>query len=150
VGATGSIQIALRQGLHEKAAIREPAYIFAPPKLWAAAVYLLRTVVMPREYGARRMVDHDRYTCQNPRCRRRSLRVHPHHMNQRQHGGTDDPANLVTLCPACHLRGIHSGNMSVVRIEDFLVWWWPDGSVVIMISPVRDLVYEPRACRAAA
>jgi hypothetical protein len=143
VGATGPILVAVRDDRNRKT--REPASIFVPPKLLAAADYVLETVVLPPVYGTRRMVEHDRYTCQNPRCRRITLRVHPHHMDQRQHGGTDHPANIVTLCPACHLRGIHSNQMSVVRRGDWLVWTWPDGGAVLMDSPVSALVYQRRS-----
>lgn len=128
----------------------EPESIFAPQGLLAAADYVLSVVELPVAYGARRMIEHDLYTCQNPRCRRRTLRVHPHHLHERQHGGTDDPWNLVTLCPVCHLRGIHSAQMSVVRIDDWLVWTWPLDGVVIMDSRVSDLVYERRARRSPA
>jgi hypothetical protein len=89
------------------------------------------------------MVEHDAYTCQNPRCGRRSLRNHPHHQIFRQHGGTDDPENLVSLCPCCHLFGIHSDNLGVVRIVNSMVWTYPNGTAVLMDSPVDELVYEP-------
>jgi hypothetical protein len=95
------------------------------------------------------MVVFERFTCQNPRCRRRSLRTHPHHLHQRQHGGSDAGANLVTLCHGCHLRGIHSGFMSAVRIEDWLVWTWPDGHAALMHSPVRDVAYDIRPSKSA-
>jgi hypothetical protein len=62
--------------------------------------------------------------------------VHPHHIDPRWNHGPDDPWNIVTLCPACHLRGIHSGRMWVERVGDWLVWSWPDGSSAIMHSPV--------------
>jgi hypothetical protein len=148
VGATGPIQVALRDNQHRRS--REPAYIFAPPKLLAAADYVLETVVLPPAFGTRRIVEHDQYTCQNPRCRRRTLRVHPHHMHQRQHGGSDEPSNTVTVCPACHLRGIHSGQMSVIRTDDWLVWTWRDGSVALQDSPVSELVFERRTRRTRA
>ena len=69
------------------------------------------------------------------------MRVHSHHLHERQHGGGDEPWNVITLCPSCHLRGIHSGNMAVVRIGDWLVWTWTSaaggrGGIVIMDSPV--------------
>jgi hypothetical protein len=141
------IQVALRESIHAKRPRREPEYILVPRGLVAAAEYFLSIVELPAVHGVRRMVAHDRYTCQNPRCRRRTLRLHPHHMQQRQHGGTDEPANIVSGCHACHLRGIHSGQMSVVRIEDWLVWTWPDGGVVLMHSPLSELVYERRPAR---
>ena len=109
--------------------------IYAPRKLLAAAKYVLSVVVLPPNYGTRSTVDRDRSTCQNPRCRQITLRVHVHHIVERQHGGTDEPDNRLTLCTACHLRGIHSGHMSVVRIDDFLVWTWPTGGIVLMDSP---------------
>ncbi len=65
-------------------------------------------------------------------------------MDERQHGGTDDPANIVTVCPACHLRGIHRKHMSVVRIDDWLVWTWRSGGTVLMHSPVRDIAADPQ------
>jgi len=139
MGATGKIQVALRD-TDRRPRRPEPESIFAERGLLAAADYLLSVVELPKESGPRKVVVHDRYTCQNPRCRRRTLRVHHHHLHERQHGGTDDPANTVTVCPACHLRLIHTHRMSVVRIDDWLVWTWPSGGIVLMHSPVKDLV----------
>jgi hypothetical protein len=129
------------------------------PKLLPAADYLLSIVTEPRETGARKVVAHDGRVCQNPRCRRRTLRVHHHHIVAREHGGTDDPWNIVTLCPACHLRGIHSRRLSVERIDDWLIWTWPPGGrtgprsrlaagTALMYSPVSDL--PARRARGAA
>lgn len=43
----------------------------------------------------------DRHRCRGPGCRRtRFLEVH--HVVPREHGGGNDPGNLVTLCAACH------------------------------------------------
>jgi hypothetical protein len=140
VGATGPVQVAVRDDRNRPLRTREPMYILAPPELLAAADYFLAEMALPPVHGFRRIVEHDRYTCQNPRCRNRTIRVHPHHMHQRQHGGTDAPRNMVTGCPACHLRGIHTGRMSVVRIDDWLVWSWRSGGVVLMASPIADLV----------
>jgi hypothetical protein len=140
IGANGPIQVALREGARVGSAPRrEPDSILAPPNLLAAADWFLAQVKLPREHGPRRMVAHDRYVCQNPRCRRRTVRVHLHHIVEKQHGGSDEPENVLTGCPACHLRGIHSGQMSVVRIGDWLVWAWLGGEVVLMHSPVSDL-----------
>jgi hypothetical protein len=143
--ATGGIGVALRDDKNRRSGGREPTSIFVPPELLAAARYVLAVVKLPRAYGIRRTVEHDLYTCQNPRCRRRTLRVHPHHLDEKQHGGSDEPWNLVTLCPACHLRGVHSDRMSVVRIEDWLIWTWPDHDAVIMHSPVGDLTFDRAA-----
>jgi hypothetical protein len=149
VGATGPIQIALRDA-SRRSRPREPDFILAPPRLLEAVDYVMRVVVLPPAYGIRRVVERDAYTCQNPRCRCRTLRVHPHHMHQRRHGGSDEPGNIVSTCPCCHLRFIHSDRMSVVRIDDWLVWSWASGGIVIMDSPVADLVCERRPRRSRA
>ncbi len=142
VGARGKIQVALRD-TNRRSRRRDPESIFVERGLLAAADYLLSVVELPKESGARKVVVHDRYTCQNPRCRRRTLRVHHHHLEERQHGGSDDPWNVITLCPACHLRLIHSNRMSVVRIDDWLLWTWTSGGTVLMHSPVDELTWGP-------
>jgi len=134
-GATGRLRVAVRDDAHRPPR-PEPDFVHAQRGLLAAADYLLATVEMPKLHGPRKTIGRDRYICQNPRCRRPTLRVHHHHIVELQHGGTDDPWNIVTLCPACHLRGIHSERMSVVRIDDWLVWTWPGGEAVLMHSPV--------------
>jgi 5-methylcytosine-specific restriction endonuclease McrA len=49
----------------------------------------------------REVLARDRHRCRAPGCRRtRFLEVH--HVTSRRNGGTNDPANLVTLCSACH------------------------------------------------
>jgi hypothetical protein len=49
--------------------------------------------------------------------------VHAHHIKSRSHGGTDDEWNLVSLCAAHHLHGIHGGRIRVTgRAPDALVW----------------------------
>ncbi|MCC6620600.1 MAG: HNH endonuclease [Deltaproteobacteria bacterium] len=53
----------------------------------------------------------DRYRCQSPMCDRRD--VGAHHIVFRAHGGGDEPDNLVTLCGACHLEGVHAGTIGV-------------------------------------
>jgi hypothetical protein len=35
--------------------------------------------------------------------------LHAHHVRFRSAGGADELANLVTLCAAHHLRGVHAG-----------------------------------------
>jgi len=43
--------------------------------------------------------------CQVPGCSRAA--VHAHHIKPRSQGGSDDPSNLISLCAAHHLHGIH-------------------------------------------
>ena len=69
----------------------------------------------------RRMRARDRHLCQVPGCSRAA--VHQHHIEFRSQGGGDDPANLVSLCAAHHLFGIHGGRMRVTgTAPDKLVW----------------------------
>ena len=148
-GALGDIQVAIRDDMNRRFPFPEPDYIMVPPKLSAAADYMLETVVLPPKHGHRSTVEHDCFICQNPRCRRRTVRLHPHHMDEQRYGINHHPANLVGLCPGCHLRGIHSDWMLVKRIGDWLVWTYADGGVVIMYSPVEWVVKKVERTKAA-
>jgi len=69
----------------------------------------------------RRVRARDKHRCQVPGCSRTS--VHAHHIIPRSQGGTDDPENLVSLCAAHHLYGIHGGRMRVTgTAPDNLAW----------------------------
>jgi len=69
----------------------------------------------------RRIRARDRHLCQVPGCSRPA--VHAHHIDPRSQGGTDDEWNLVSLCAAHHLHGIHGGRIRVTgRAPDALVW----------------------------
>ncbi|MBE0565111.1 MAG: HNH endonuclease, partial [Krumholzibacteria bacterium] len=57
------------------------------------------TTIPPRT--RREVLARDRHRCQGPGCgRTRFLEIH--HKWPRARGGTHEPANLVTLCAACH------------------------------------------------
>jgi hypothetical protein len=57
------------------------------------------TTIPPRV--RREVLARDRHRCRAPGCgRTRFLEVH--HLKPRSRGGTNDPANLITLCAACH------------------------------------------------
>jgi hypothetical protein len=143
VGATGEIEVAIRDDANRKTSYPEPEYIFAPPRLLAACDYILAQIELPRLYGPRQIVEHDMRICQHPRCRRPTIRLHPHHLERQVDGGSDDKVNLLGLCPACHLRGVHTKNwLRVVRIEDWIVFTYLDGSVTLMHSPVAWLEEE--------
>ena len=103
-GALGDIQVAIRDDINRRFPFPEPDYIMVPPKLSAAADYMLDTVVLPPKHGHRSTVEHDCFICQNPRCRRRTVRLHPHHLDEQRYGINHHPSNLVGLCPGCHLR----------------------------------------------
>jgi hypothetical protein len=69
----------------------------------------------------RRIRARDRHFCQVPGCSRAA--VHAHHIDPRSQGGSDDPSNLISLCAAHHLHGIHGGRMRVSGMApDKLVW----------------------------
>jgi len=64
---------------------------------------------LPREY---RVFERDGWRCTVPGCS--SFRnLHAHHVVFRSRGGTDDLANLTTLCAWHHLRGVHAGRVRV-------------------------------------
>ena len=131
----GMVLVALRDDKNRKSKRPAPSYALVRPELLEASEWLLATVKLPHPVGIRKTAARDCYTCQNPRCRRTTLGCHVHHIIRRRFGGTDDPRNLVSLCRACHLRGIHSDWLWVIRDGDFLVWTWADGTTVYMVSP---------------
>ena len=69
----------------------------------------------------RKVLKRDKGFCQVPGCSRAA--AHVHHIIHRSQGGTDDPWNLVSLCAAHHLHGIHDGWIRVSgRAPDQLRW----------------------------
>lgn len=68
-----------------------------------------------------RVLARDRGCCQVPGCSRPA--AHLHHVTWRSRGGGDDDANLVSLCAAHHLHGVHTGWIRVEgRAPGGLVW----------------------------
>jgi len=68
-----------------------------------------------------RVLERDGGRCQVPGCSRAA--VHAHHVLYRSRGGEDDPSNLVSLCAAHHLHGVHRGFLRVKgRAPDRLRW----------------------------
>lgn len=69
----------------------------------------------------RLIIERDRGFCQVPGCSRAA--EHVHHVVYRSQGGGDDPENLVSICVAHHLHGIHRGWVRVSgRAPDELCW----------------------------
>jgi hypothetical protein len=69
----------------------------------------------------RRIIERDRGFCQVPGCS--GAAGHVHHVVYRSQGGGDDPENLVSICVAHHLHGIHRGWVRVSgRAPDELCW----------------------------
>ncbi len=55
----------------------------------------------------RRWIARDAGFCQVPGCSRAA--VHAHHVIYRSRGGIDEESNMVSLCAAHHLHGVHRG-----------------------------------------
>jgi hypothetical protein len=69
----------------------------------------------------RRVIERDHGYCQVPGCSRGA--EHVHHVVFRSRGGGDEPENLVSLCVAHHLHGVHRGWVRVAgRAPDQLTW----------------------------
>lgn len=81
---------------------------------WGPALrgrHTLRKEVLARDQGL----------CQVPGCSRAA--AHAHHVVYRSSGGPDEPANLVSLCAAHHLHGVHRGWIRVEgRAPEGLQW----------------------------
>ena len=67
-------------------------------------------VSTPREH---RVFERDGFRCTVPGCTSQR-NLHAHHVLLRSAGGSNDLANLITLCAAHHQRGVHTG---VIRIS---------------------------------
>jgi hypothetical protein len=59
----------------------------------------------------RRVLARDGGFCQVPGCSRPA--AHAHHVVYRSRGGGDEEANLVSMCAAHHLHGVHAGYIRV-------------------------------------
>jgi hypothetical protein len=80
-----------------------------------------RPAVAERSTLHGKVLARDRGLCQVPGCSRAA--AHNHHVLYRSHGGSDDPENLVALCAAHHLHGVHRGWVRVHgRAPDGLRW----------------------------
>jgi hypothetical protein len=107
----------------------------APAELLPASRWWVENVELEPQRGFGQVKERDAFVCQNPECGRRSLRNHAHHKHERQAGGPDTPENGATLCPVCHLRGVHGGRLKVddIHVEgrEAYLWAWPDGRRVV-------------------
>jgi hypothetical protein len=97
-----------------------------------------KPLIAQRKTLQARIRERDRHLCQVPGCSRPA--VHAHHLRLRSQGGSDDEWNLISLCAAHHLRGIHGGLLRVTgSAPDELRWQ--------VIGPEGDFIPlgEPRA-----
>jgi hypothetical protein len=70
-----------------------------------------RDLPQARSTPQRRALRRDGHRCQVPGCSRAA--VHAHHVRYRSRGGGDEAENLVSLCAAHHLHGVHRGFVRV-------------------------------------
>jgi len=75
--------------------------------------------------NADKVMKRDCGRCQIPGCSHRAC--HLHHVRFRSRGGTDEAWNLIAVCEAHHLAGIHQGYIVVTgTAPDGLVWEFPE------------------------
>jgi len=58
------------------------------------------------------VLDRDNYKCKSRQKCKHSDKLHVHHIRYRSQGGTNAPANLVTLCESCH-KALHAGMFTI-------------------------------------
>jgi hypothetical protein len=69
-----------------------------------------------------RVFERDGWRCTVPGCTSMQ-NLHDHHIRFRSAGGSDEPANRVTLCAFHHLRGVHAARLRCVgTAPDGLTW----------------------------
>jgi hypothetical protein len=101
---------------------KPPRATQAHPDLPAAARWYLERGRTPTPTGIGRILLRDAFTCTNPECAARHLRMHVHHITPRAQGGSDEDDNLAPLCMGCHLRLRHSGHLSLEKRGEWLVF----------------------------
>ncbi len=115
--------------------VREPQpsdLTWGHPRLLEAVRWFLRHEQIPVQHGCGKAKQRQRWMCQNPECRRVTLRNQVHHIWHLEHGAGDGEDNLITVCKSCHLRLIHSGRVWVCRVDGALVWRFPGRAVVVL------------------
>jgi hypothetical protein len=62
------------------------------------------------------ILDRDKYICQNCKGKSKEHKLNVHHILSRSNGGSDLPANLITLCKTCHTQ-LHAGVFSLQKTK---------------------------------
>ncbi len=104
----------LVDGVVRTARQAEKRWMKAGECLAVAADHFVATweaLVPRRRTRSQKVLDRDRGRCQVPGCSRAA--AHAHHVRFRSAGGGDEEWNLVGLCPAHHLFGVHMGWIEV-------------------------------------
>ena len=90
-------------------------------RIAAHFVEVWKPLLAERSTLQKKILERDRGLCQVPGCSRAA--AHAHHIEFRSAGGSDDPSNIVSLCAAHHLHGVHKGWIRVRGVApDRLVW----------------------------
>jgi hypothetical protein len=69
-----------------------------------------------------RIFERDGWRCKVPGCTSRSG-LNEHHITFRSQQGTDDTANLVTLCVGHHQQGLHEAHLRCFGSAPDALWW---------------------------
>jgi hypothetical protein len=121
-----ALRVPTRVGALVRAAFRaareaEGRWLTPGECLVQVAAHFVETWPRRRMTAGRRVLARDRGLCQVPGCSRSA--AHAHHVERRSAGGSDEAWNLVSLCAAHHLHGVHAGHLRVRgRAPDGLVW----------------------------
>ncbi|HEV8200950.1 MAG TPA: HNH endonuclease signature motif containing protein, partial [Candidatus Polarisedimenticolia bacterium] len=109
-------------------------------KAFVAAWSVRKTAAWQRRY---RIFERDGWRCRVPGCSSRA-NLQVHHVVFRSQGGGEDDGNLVTLCAAHHLRGIHQGRLRCHALPDGLLAWEfaPDPFDGPLVRYVEDVHWE--------
>lgn len=137
-----TLRVPVRVGALVRAAFRaareaEGRWLTPGECLVRVAEHFVETWVPRKRTRAKTILARDGGFCQAPGCSRGA--DHGHHIERRSRGGCDEPWNLVPLCAAHHLHGVHAGYLRVSgRAPDGLTWelgrGW-DGAPLEVFTP---------------
>ena len=89
-------------------ALKDPSIIYHP---WTYQKGTLFKYYNMKAY----ILDRDKYTCKYCKGKSKDSQLNVHHIIERSNGGSDNEANLITLCKTCHDK-VHSGSIFLAKI----------------------------------
>jgi len=104
-------------------------------------VSVWKPILAERNTLQKRVLARDRGFCQVPGCSRAA--THAHHIEYRSAGGGDEQENLVGLCAAHHLHGVHLGYIRVSGKAPHGLHW--QLGVRLGAAPLVEIVAAPLA-----
>src|ERR1019366_137442 len=99
------ISIVLETGTFAPHALKNPAVL---QKKWLYQKGINYTYANTKAY----VLTRDGYTCQHCKGKSKETRLEVHHVIFRSQNGSDEEANLLTLCKTCH-DGLHAGTITL-------------------------------------